>query len=104
MSFPRDHIDGFPGQMGQLWYCFHGYGDYKIKENQMHKIHEQKGLVVLCPHQLHEVFEIWPFLTLNWKHSPHLTREHFNYNKVQGVFNVMDYRFTSTFGCYFKLM
>ncbi len=67
--------------MGWLWYHFHDYGDCKIEETQMHKINEQKGWVVLCPHQLHEVFEIWFFLTLNWNHSPHLARKHFNYNE-----------------------
>jgi hypothetical protein len=33
----------------------------------MHKMHEQRGWVVWCPHLLHEFLEIWPLLTLNWK-------------------------------------
>jgi hypothetical protein len=58
VPLPRDHIDGFPRKMGRLWYYFHGYGDSKIKETQMHRVHEQKGWIVLCPHQLHEILEI----------------------------------------------
>ncbi len=67
MSLPKDHLDEFPWKMGWLWHHLHNYGDCKTKETQMHKIHKQKGWVVWCPHSLHQVFQIWPFLTLNWK-------------------------------------
>jgi hypothetical protein len=53
--------------MGWLWHCLHNYDDYKIEENQMHKMHVQKGWVVWCFHLLYEVLEIWPPLELNWR-------------------------------------
>jgi hypothetical protein len=41
----------------------------------MHKMHEQKRWVVWCLHLLHEVLEIWPLLTSNWRHLPRLVKE-----------------------------
>jgi hypothetical protein len=54
----------------------HGKGDdYKVREIQMHKMCKQRGWVAWCLHLLHKVFEIWPLLTLDWKHLPCLARE-----------------------------
>jgi hypothetical protein len=66
----KDHLDESPWQMGWLWHHFHDYNDYKIEEARMHKMHEQKGWIVWCPHLLHEVLKICPFFTLNWKCLP----------------------------------
>jgi hypothetical protein len=41
----------------------------------MHKMHKQKGWVIWCPYLLHEIFEIWPFLTLNWRCLPRLVEK-----------------------------
>jgi hypothetical protein len=41
----------------------------------MHKMHEQRGWIVWCPHLLHEVLQIWPFLTLNWRRLLPLVEE-----------------------------
>jgi hypothetical protein len=41
----------------------------------MHRMHEQRGWVIWCPHLLHKVLEIWPFYTLNWKYLPCPTQE-----------------------------
>jgi hypothetical protein len=60
---------------GWLWHQFHNYDVYKIEETWMHIMHEQRGWVVWCPHLLHKVFEIRPFLTLNWKRLPHLAKK-----------------------------
>jgi hypothetical protein len=67
---PKNHLDESLWHMGWLWHHIHNYDDCKIDEIQMHKMHEQMGWVIWCPHSLHEVFEIWPFLTLNWKRLP----------------------------------
>jgi hypothetical protein len=32
---------------------------------KMHRMHTKRGWIVWCFHQLHKVFEIWPFLTPN---------------------------------------
>jgi hypothetical protein len=55
--------------------------DCKIREIQMHKMHKQRGWVAWCLHLLHEVLEIWPLLTPNWKHFPRLAREQPNQGK-----------------------
>jgi len=75
MPLLKDHLNKFPWQMGSLWHHFHNYNDYKTSDIQIHKMHKQKGWVVWCFHLLHEVFEIWPLLTPNWKCLPHLARE-----------------------------
>ncbi len=71
----KDHLDESPWQMGWLWHHLHGYNDYKTKETWMHKMHEQRGWIVWCPHLLHEVLQIWPFLTLNWRRLLPLVEE-----------------------------
>jgi hypothetical protein len=67
--------------MGWLWYHLQ---DYKTKEIQMHRMHEQRGWVVGCPHLLHKVLEIWPFLTLNWKRLPRPTKEQTSWGEGLG--------------------
>jgi hypothetical protein len=71
VPFLRDHLDKFPWQMGWPWHRLHNYNDYKTRDIQMHRMHNQKGWIIWCPHLLHEVLEIWPLLTPNWKHLPH---------------------------------
>jgi hypothetical protein len=46
----------------------HEYNDFKIRETQLHKMHEQNKWVVWCLHLLHEVLEIWHLLRSNWRH------------------------------------
>jgi hypothetical protein len=41
----------------------------------MHRMHEQKGWIIPYPHLLHKVFEMWFFLTSNWKCLPCPTKE-----------------------------
>jgi hypothetical protein len=71
MPFLGDHLDKFPWQMGWPWHRFHDYSDYKTREIQMYRMHKQRWWITWCPHLLHEVLEVWPRLTLNWKHLPH---------------------------------
>jgi hypothetical protein len=61
---PKDDPYKSPWQMGWLWHHLHDFDDCKAKETRMHKMHEQRGWVIWCPHLLH-VLEIRPFLTLN---------------------------------------
>jgi hypothetical protein len=60
---------------GWLWHHFHNYNDCKTEEFQMHKMHEQRGWIIWCPHLLREILEIWHLSTLNWKHLPCLAKE-----------------------------
>jgi len=46
--------------MEWLRHHHHDYNGHKIKETQMHRMHEQKGWIVWCPHLLLEILEIWP--------------------------------------------
>jgi len=71
----KDHVDKSVWQMGWLWHHFCDYDKYKIEEIQMHKMHEQRGWIVWCPHLQHKVLEIWPFLTLYWRRLPHPIEE-----------------------------
>jgi len=73
--------------MDWLWHHFHNYDDYKTKEIQMHRMHKQKGWIIWCPHLLHEVFEIWPFLTLNWRCLPCSIEEQFSWG--EGLIHLM---------------
>ncbi len=88
MSLPKDHLDEFPWEMGWLWPCIYDYNEYKTRETQMHKMHEQRGWIVWCTtccmkflkydsswhwivwclHMLHEVLKIWFLLTSNRRH------------------------------------
>jgi len=70
--------------MGWLWHHLQDYNDYKTKEIQMHRMHEQRGWVIWCPHLLHKVLQIWPFLTLNWKHLPRPIKEQPNWGEGLG--------------------
>ncbi len=72
---PNDHLNKSLWQMGWLWHHLHDYNDYNIKETQMHRMHEQKGWIIWCPHLRHKVLEIWPLLTLNWRCFPCPTKE-----------------------------
>jgi hypothetical protein len=71
----RDHLDESSWQMVWLWHHIHDYDDHKTNEIQMHKMHKQRGWVIWCPYLLHEVLEIWPFLTMNWRRLPCLIEE-----------------------------
>ncbi len=64
---PKGSLWQVPWQMGSLWHHFHNYDDYKTREIQMHKMGEQKRWIVWHFHLLHEILELWPFLTPNWK-------------------------------------
>jgi len=81
---PKDHFTESPWEMKWVWHDLHDYDDYKTKETWMHKMHEQRGWVVWCPHLLHKVFRIWPFLTLNWKCFSHLIEEQPNQGEGLG--------------------
>jgi hypothetical protein len=70
----------------------------------MHRMKKQKGWVIWRPHLFHKVFKIWPILTSNWKHLPHLARKQSNKGEGPSALNVMDYFFASTFGCYSELL
>ncbi len=48
----------------------------------MHKMHEQKRWIIWCPHLLHKVFEMWPLLTPNWRHSPHPIKKQPNWGEA----------------------
>ncbi len=56
------HFDESPCQMGWLWHHLPDYNDYKIKDIQMHIMHEQRGWVVWCPHVLHKVEHLQPYI------------------------------------------
>jgi len=49
MPFQKDHLDEFPWQIGWLWPHLHNYGDYKTRDTQMNKMHEQKGWIYDVP-------------------------------------------------------
>jgi len=72
---PNDHLDKFQWQTRWLQHHLYDYDDYKTKEIQMNRMHEQKGWVIWCSHLLHKVLEIWPLSTLNWKCLPHPTKK-----------------------------
>ncbi len=84
VPFPRVHLNGFPWQRGWLQHHHQDYDGCKIRETQMHRMHEQMGWVAWCLHLLHVVFEIWPLLTLNWKCLPCLVRKQPNQGEGLG--------------------
>jgi len=80
-AFSKGSPSQVPIAKGMIVTFLHGYDDYKTRETQMHKMHEQRGWVVWCSHLLHKVLEIWPLLTPNWRHLPCLIGEQPNWGE-----------------------
>jgi len=101
---PKAHLDESPWHMRWLWHHIHNYDDCKIDEIQMHKMHEQMGWVIWCPHLLHEVLKYDPF----WHWIENVCHVQLKNNqvrvKVQSALDVVDYYLRTTFSCNSKLV
>jgi hypothetical protein len=83
MPFQKDQLNKFSWQKGWLWHHLDGYNVYKTGGIQMHRMHKQRGWIAWSLHMLHEVLEIWPLLTPNWKHLPCLTKKQLNWERFR---------------------
>jgi hypothetical protein len=63
-----------------------------------------KRMTCMMFHLLHEVLEIWPFLTLNYSVCHVQLKNNLVGVKVQGALNAVDYYFIIAFNCNSKLV